>query len=255
MSVAKLVNSLIGRAKAKEVELKKSNWERYREIVAAIHAGREDTDVDELEAVLEALGKTPEALTKDVETYAVRLDRASQLAKKPTIERTIATLTAKAEKLTAERDEHWQKMNEQIFPLTTQVRELETELLHCSSNHDFLLRTCDDPSILQREQELEHQVREIMPRYRDLEEELKDLTNKRRSAENAIEATEERIKRNPNSPTFIREEREKLVSFRGDYNTYNERLRVEQAKFDEVNEKIQAIRTEQAELAKRKLIP
>jgi chromosome segregation ATPase len=153
-----VVNKIAQRKDAKAIA--------YRDLVLLIVNGKEPS-IEKVETALDAAGKTPADLRRDVERCADRKAKVEQLARLPKLEQEIKAID---EKLAAEAAK-FKKMEEQhaaiVDPLGWQRQSLSQEMYTISQLADELRRTCTDETLLARAKENRVKLDDVARRMKE----------------------------------------------------------------------------------------
>jgi peptidoglycan hydrolase CwlO-like protein len=139
-------------------------WPGYRSLLQAVIDEREDIPPDEVEAVLESVGKSIDDIPKDAERLRKRLALADQVKQGKSAATRIDSERKRLEGLRTELQEARNRLEPQIRTLSSQVRAMEQLSSDGAIAVDELFRSCMDPSLVGQHQDLQ---RELMDRLQE----------------------------------------------------------------------------------------
>jgi chromosome segregation ATPase len=170
MSVADLVSALTSRVKRRAVEQQTTAFQRFRDELLKPLSRGEAVDDGDAEEILALLDRSPAKLAEDVALYSQRVSHAEKAATRDDWVRRMAEAEALHQKLNAEFKAFSEKMSPQIKAAWDAARAAEAEINTCNWAANKLAETVMDPSIAERERELDERRIEIGSRRRDLQE-------------------------------------------------------------------------------------
>lgn len=245
MSVVKsLVRNLVTRSTARKTEKQATAWDRYRELLAEINAGQEP-DLDEIELVLESLGKSTSDLQADAEIFQQRQEWASHYRQLEPAKAAMAAATAKQQQLFDERSKLLDKLNGQIAELELQIRSHQTQISQAEACGGNLIRTASDPAIQAQEVSLRAHQSVIGDRLRDAQDEAHGADVKVAYFRRSIERLEAKLEKSKHAESYQealepRQVREILKELR----QLREQLEVAESKQQKAQQDLEPIQNE-----------
>jgi peptidoglycan hydrolase CwlO-like protein len=139
-------------------------WPAYRQLLEDVVMEKEDYSPDEIEQILESVGKTIDDISVDAERLRKRLELGKQVAEGRTASKQVDQERQKLEALRTELQEARNRLEPQIRTLSSQVRAMEQLSSDGAIAVDELVRSCMDPSLVGQHQDLQ---RELMDRLQE----------------------------------------------------------------------------------------
>lgn len=149
----------------------------YTDIVVAIAKDQQPSPV-EVESILDDVGKTVEELRTDVDKYRRRLQLKALVASLPDVERELADIDRqiKEEDQLLERAES--RHDEVTAPLFVRKSALREQRMEASEAGRKLFATCEDPGLLEQQEQLAGQLDELIGSNRELRTQASYLATK-----------------------------------------------------------------------------
>ncbi len=170
-----IVSNLIQRLKKHKAVRASEGFPAYRELLKDVLSGKDQDpnyDLDHVEALLDALGKTPKALNEDTDTFEKRLSWRAQYEAKGNNERIGREKEALIQKLQGELNAITEKYRSQIREAYDQQRAAEQVVMTAEAAAVNLRNTVLDPGLIARQADLNEQQRALVDRMRELEESI-----------------------------------------------------------------------------------
>jgi len=149
----------------------------YTDIVVAIAKDQQPSPV-EVESILDEVGKSVEELRTDVDKYRRRLQLKALVASLPDVERELADIDRqiKEEDQLLERAES--RHDEVTAPLFVRKSALRETRMEASEAGRQLFATCEDPGLLEQQEQLAGQMDELIKKNRELRTQASYLATK-----------------------------------------------------------------------------
>lgn len=163
-----VIENLLSRKRQNRQEKASQGWEAYREILAELVAGKE-VDVDELEIVLDQVGRTEEQLERDIETFSQRQRYAADMAAHKQAMLDIVDARKAHEKARADLEAAIAKYQPAVDSTHEIVRALERRIDATTSAEMRLRETVMDETIAERKQRLTDKRRDLVAEIRQAE--------------------------------------------------------------------------------------
>lgn len=148
----------------------------YRELVAGVATG-EEPNPTEVERLLAEIGKSVDAMRKDVENYQHRMELKAAIAAVPNLQAERQTLderiAAADRALKAAEDLH----DETTGPLYFRRQQVNAAINEAERARHKLVATCDDPDLLREKEDLEAEILKVCQRGLGLRERENYLDN------------------------------------------------------------------------------
>ena len=142
----------------------------------------DEPPVDEVEAALAKAGKTVDDLRQLVQTACDRVKWQQTLEQLPQLEREAESLRSQLEAAERELEQAQQKYEKKSAPITARLEQLQTLLAEKGAIRNNLLRTCPDPVLRTRYDELTKQLQQARAEHSQLNARINDLERRAREA-------------------------------------------------------------------------
>ncbi len=139
-------------------------WPAYRQLLEDVAMEKEDYSPDEIEQILESVGKSIDDIPKDAERLRKRLALADQVKQGKSAATRIDSERKRLEELRTELQEARNRLEPAIRELNVKVRAMEQLSSDGAIAADELHRCCMDPSLQGQFDDLQ---RELMDRLRE----------------------------------------------------------------------------------------
>lgn len=268
--MASAVTKFLDKFRAQKKEQVKSAWQQYRDLQDRFVSG-EEVDNFEVDTILELIGKTDDDLEKDVANLEERIKTAAKLAHYQGIKDNLPLLASRLE--TAQR-----KLNEIAGPLRMEVEQAATSLRMAENESLMLLafetklaQTCRDPEILARDAEIAKRLKEIHKERQWIDEQyhktfesfdynvrkLEEAQSRFNKGSGAVAKAQSLVNSLlvPGDQLANRELTREMRDLEYQIEQRRDIVTQQRARLAELDHECRALNAEQAELAKRKLIP
>jgi hypothetical protein len=252
-----VLDRLIGRMTRRVIDEKSDAFQHYRRLLMEL-AQDADLDVDEVQAaiILQAAGKTTADLATDLETMRQRLSWSRQLSERSRHQAELAKAKAEHAKATAELNEANARLRPAIDAAYSRMKILEKLLTSCSFAEHELTQSCLDPAIVAAEKSLLTERQELQAKFADANQEVDRHRNLHRLAESHITEMTRRLEKLPSGDAVaIGDLKRRLKEQQAEKASRSERLDAAIAEARPIQQRLQAIEAELADLRQRKLLP
>ncbi len=249
-----IISGLLDKIRSKKRQLELSRADQYLQTIRDMASGKE-LDADEVAEILDALSKTERDFELDVEKMEQRFVEAGQLKEKEALERTIPTLTRNLELASEALEAAYRKLQPSVEFASQQLRSAENRQLLFHGIEGKLVSSCMDQSLLTREKELISQRAELHSKRTPLQSDLRTAQAIIRNCEISFESLKHQSKKNPNykpEQSDIRSKERSCADELARQKPYAEQLEAAIAKIDE---ELEPINRELADINKQKLVP
>jgi chromosome segregation ATPase len=239
------------------IDEKSTAFTHYRRLLTEL-AQDADLDVDEVQAaiILQAAGKTTADLAADLEVMRQRLSWSRQLSERSRHQEELAKAKAEHAKATAELNEANARLRPAIDAAYSRMKILEKLLTHCSFAEHELTQSCLDPAVVAAEKSLLDERQELQAKFADANQEVEKHRNLHRLAESHIEEMSRRLEKLPSGDAVaIGDLKRRLAEQKTEKANRAEKLDAATSEARPIQQRLQAIEAELADLRQKKLTP
>ena len=252
-----VLDRLIGRMARRVIDEKSDAFQHYRRLLTDL-VQNADSETDEVQAaiILQAAGKTTDDLAADLETMRQRLSWSRQLSERSRHQAELAKAKAEHAKATAELNEANARLRPAIDAAYSRMKILEKLLTSCSFAEHELTQSCLDPAIVAAEKSLLTERQELQAKLADASEAVEKHRNLHRLAASHIESLESSLRKVPSGDAVaIADLKRRLKEQQAERASRSEKLDQAIAEARPIQQRLQAIEHELADLRQKKLTP
>jgi chromosome segregation ATPase len=249
-----MIRELFQKVKRKSQQRAGDAFSSYWQNVVARLAGGEDLDPEAVVQAAESVGRGPDEVEKDVALFQSRSRMVAELKQVPKWQAESARLQAVIDRQTAELNEVQARLGKSIAEAYESRKTIDAQIDSTRSYETDLARTCPNPELQSREQQLIAERKELLARRQPLIESISDsgpgsLGSALRHSESQLEDYSDLASRGDDDA------RRYIARLKETIQSYQTRIKQSQQQLSAIDEQLATLDRELTSIRQQKLIP
>jgi predicted nucleic acid-binding Zn-ribbon protein len=248
-----MIRELFQKVKRKSEQRAGDAFSQYWTGIVARLAAGEELDPEAVVAAAESVGRDASAVESDVDLFRRRQQMAEELRQVPKWQTESVKLQATIDRAAAELREHQQRLQTIIDSAYATKMQVEARIDGTRSHETDLARTCPNPSLASRAQELSEQRKELLARRQPL---IESLGKGQGSLGGALEHAESQLEDFSDLASRGDDDARRYIArLKETIQSYQTRIKQSQQQLSDIDEQIARLDRELSEVRQQKLIP